>query len=496
MLPLLLASLFFFGSPPLAVSAAQNSSPVATPANAGAAVAVDSTEALYNALLRASAGLAAGAGGGANASVALLAWTASLLRGTGVDQDVINARNSGLGALLVAPTNYAWQQFFDVLERANAKQPAATWPDIFVGYPSVTPAALVAAATSITTPSSASPPNITRTFSNLSAPLSLDALSTEGKAALRGVLLLHLTGAYYLESQLEAMAFPNGSDPAPQHGHIYAVGTNQTIQIHIESDKSLVFRVPANANTPVRDSPYTAYSVTAAATVLPALKDAIADGRLAVQGADHVLVPPTGPANAGGKVFNVNVQAFPFVCSHSYHSPIPVRPSPVRPSPCAHPPCARPPSMRVSFRWQAKEVLVYLLSSDVFLQQVATQPGVPAGITGTEFTGELFTPVPWSPTTRFGMPQELESRNEGKENCIMINQLESRHEGKENCIMIKLLCRDELEKYNEDKDNCIIINVPNQRACQPSCQHFLSALPVTPTLLPQELEKYNEDKDN
>ncbi|CAI5501642.1 unnamed protein product [Closterium sp. Naga37s-1] len=356
----------------------------AHPAQFGsAAAAIDSTEALYNALIRASARLAgsggAGGGGAANASAASLAWTASLLRDTGVDQEVINARNSGLGALLVAPTNYAWQQFFDVLERANAKQPAGTWPDVFVGYPSVTATALVAAASSITTPSSSSPPNITRTFSNLSAPLNLDALSPEGTAALRGVLLLHVTGAYHLERQLEEMAIPNASNPrqytpflsplppplppslptsfpslpspllslppfprsppigpparahigvgtnqtiqiridsdrslpsplpapplpqAPQHGHIYAVGTNQTIQIHIESDKSLVFRVPANANTPVRDSPYTAYSVTAAATVLPALKDAVADGRLAVQGADHVLVPPTGPANAGGK---------------------------------------------------------------------------------------------------------------------------------------------------------------------------------------------------
>ncbi|CAI7810877.1 unnamed protein product, partial [Closterium sp. NIES-53] len=291
-LPLLLASLFLSGLPSLTVSAA---------ANPPAPAAVDSTEALYNALLRASARLAAGAGGGANASVASLAWTASLLRDTGVDQEVINARNSGLGALLVAPTNYAWQQFFDVLERANAKQPAGTWPDVFVGYPSVTAAALVAAASSITTPSSASPPNITRTFSNLSAPLSLDALSPEGKAALRGVLLLHVTDAYHLEAQLEEMASPNASNPAPQHGHIYSVNTNQTIQIHIESDKSLVFRVPANANTPVRDSPYTAYSVTAAATVLPALKDAVADGRISVQGADHVLLPPTGPANAVGR---------------------------------------------------------------------------------------------------------------------------------------------------------------------------------------------------
>ncbi|CAI5952432.1 unnamed protein product, partial [Closterium sp. NIES-65] len=353
--------------------------------------------------------------------------------------------------------------------------------------------------------------------------------------------------------------------------HIRGWARIKTIQIHIESDKSLVFRVPANANTPVldspytaysvtaaatlvreadlsssgsgsantpvRDSPYTAYSVTAATTVLPALKDAVADGgwpckalttcccrpldlrilggdvcavvtrvqesedRLAVQGAGHVLVPPTGPANAVGRVFNVNSllassllgesllaspsSTFPSSSSSPSRRPLasrivasarPLTPSVNQPASsfsrstvsskiqrCSHvvQGIRAVESFDTSFELdpQAKEVLVYLLSSDVFLQQVATQPGVPAGITGTEFTGELFTPVPWSPTTRFGMPQEL-------------------------------------EKYNEDKDNCIIINVPNQRACQPSCQHFLSALPVTPTLLPQELEKYNEDKDN
>ncbi|CAI5475110.1 unnamed protein product [Closterium sp. Yama58-4] len=421
--PLLLASLFLSGLPSLAASPA---------ANPAAAAAVDSTEALYNALIRVSAGL----GGGANASAASLAWTASLLRGTGADQEVINARNSPLGALLVAPTNYAWQQFFDFLEQANAKQPAGTWPDVFVGYPSVTATALLAAASSISTPSSSSPPNITRTFSNLSASLNLDALSPEGRAALKSVLLLHVTGTYYLESQLEEMATPNASNPAPQHGHIYSVNTNQTIQIHIESDKSLVFRVPANANTPVRDSPYTAYSVTAAATVLPPLKDAVADGRLSVQGADHVLVPPTGPANAGGKVFNANVQGILSIACENYFLPLtssvnqsasPFAQSTVsgRIQRCSHvvQGIRAVESFDTSFELdpQAKEVLVYLLSSDVFLQQVASQPGVPAGTTGTEFTGELFTPVPWSPTTRFGMPQELEKYNEDKENYIIIN---------------------------------------------------------------------------
>ncbi|CAI5475636.1 unnamed protein product [Closterium sp. Yama58-4] len=367
-----------------------------------------------------------------------------------------------------SPTNYARQQLFVVLERANAMQPAGTWPDVFVGYPSVTPAALVAAATSITTPSSTSPPNITRTFSNLSAPLSLAALSPEGKAALRGVLLLHVTNAYYLESQLEEMAIPNDSNPAPQHGHIYSVNTNQTIQIHIESDKSLVFRMPANANTPASDSPYTAYSVTAAATVLPALKDVVADGKLSVQGADHVLLPPTGPANAVGRVFNANVQAvlstavltlaFLFIyvsfinililllfpSRRPLASPIVASARPLTSSVnqtsssfarstvssriqrCSHvvQGIRAVESFDTSFELdpQAKEVLVYLLSSDVFLQQVASQPGVPAGITGTEFTGELFTPVPWSPTTRFGMPQELEKYNEGKDNYIHHHQ--------------------------------------------------------------------------
>ncbi|CAI5536386.1 unnamed protein product [Closterium sp. Naga37s-1] len=253
-----------------------------------------------------------------------------------------------------APSNLAWQEFFNVLERASAKQPAGTWPVGASGSKRSSPSPLSPLSSPSSPPSpnvlppfslpyrrlcglskrhrsrprSSSqqhhhpflrqPPNITRTFSNLSAPLSLDALSPEGKAALRDVLLLHVTDAYHLEAQLEEMASPNASNPAPQHGHvyttcatawarapqhghIYSVNTNLTIQIHIESDKSLVFRVPANANTPVRDSPYTAYSVTAAATVLPALKDAVADGRISVQGADHVLLPPTGPANAVGR---------------------------------------------------------------------------------------------------------------------------------------------------------------------------------------------------
>ncbi|GJP31854.1 hypothetical protein CLOM_g15435 [Closterium sp. NIES-68] len=309
-LSLLLASVLLTASSP-SVSA-QSSAPV------------DSTAALNNALNTASNKAAGSTVPGSNSSAAAsLAWTASLLSATGVDQEVINARGSRLGALLIAPTNYAWQQLFEVLERANAKQPVASWTGVFVGYPSVTPATLLSAATSITTTttttgsssssSSSSGASFASTFTNFSAPLDLTALTPDGRSALRGVLLLHLTSAYYVESQLRAMASPNASNAAPQHGHVYAVSTNQTIQIHTESDNSLVFRVPANANTPVGVSPYTAYAVTAAATVLPALTDAVADGKLAVQGVDHVLLPPIGPANAGGRALQLHLQVVTYI---------------------------------------------------------------------------------------------------------------------------------------------------------------------------------------
>ncbi|GJP67702.1 hypothetical protein CLOP_g24491 [Closterium sp. NIES-67] len=310
-LSLLLASALLTASPP-SVSA-QSSAPV------------DSTAALNNALNTASNKAAGSTVPGSNSSAAAsLTWTASLLSATGVDQEVINARGSRLGALLIAPTNYAWQQLFEVLERANAKQPAASWTGVFVGYPSITPATLLSAATSITTTttttttgssssSSSSGASFASTFTNFSAPLDLTALTPDGRSALRGVLLLHLTSAYYVESQLRAMASPNASNAAPQHGHVYAVSTNQTIQIHTESDNSLVFRMPANANTPVGVSPYTAYAVTAAATVLPGLTDAVADGKLAVQGVDHVLLPPIGPANAGGRALQLHLQVVIYI---------------------------------------------------------------------------------------------------------------------------------------------------------------------------------------
>ena len=43
-------------------------------------------------------------------------------------------------------------------------------------------------------------------------------------------------------------------------------------------------------------------------------------------------------------------------------------------------------------------------SSPPCASQVASQPGLAAG-TKVQFTGELFQPVPWSPSTKHGMPQ-------------------------------------------------------------------------------------------
>ena len=48
-----------------------------------------------------------------------------------------------------------------------------------------------------------------------------------------------------------------------------------------------------------------------------------------------------------------------------------------------------------------------LLSSPTFQQQVSRETGQPAG-TQVSFTGMLFQPVPWSPNTKLGMPQEFE----------------------------------------------------------------------------------------
>jgi len=56
---------------------------------------------------------------------------------------------------------------------------------------------------------------------------------------------------------------------------------------------------------------------------------------------------------------------------------------------------------------QSEQILKNLLSSQVFCSQVAQQTGLD-GDSSFEFTGELFQPVPWSITTKHGMPQEFE----------------------------------------------------------------------------------------
>jgi hypothetical protein len=58
---------------------------------------------------------------------------------------------------------------------------------------------------------------------------------------------------------------------------------------------------------------------------------------------------------------------------------------------------------------QSEQLLKSLLSSQVFCNQVAQQTGVGVdGDSSFEFTGELFQPVPWSITTKHGMPEEFE----------------------------------------------------------------------------------------
>lgn len=45
---------------------------------------------------------------------------------------------------------------------------------------------------------------------------------------------------------------------------------------------------------------------------------------------------------------------------------------------------------------------------------------LPAG-TQVEWTGVLFPPLPWSPTTKKGMPQDIEERYHGKPDYTIIN---------------------------------------------------------------------------
>lgn len=61
-----------------------------------------------------------------------------------------------------------------------------------------------------------------------------------------------------------------------------------------------------------------------------------------------------------------------------------------------------------------------LLYSEMFCAQVARECKLPEG-TVLEFTGELFQPIPWTVTTKKGMPAALEKKYHGKEEYTFIN---------------------------------------------------------------------------
>ncbi|CAL8463244.1 g2778 [Coccomyxa elongata] len=68
---------------------------------------------------------------------------------------------------------------------------------------------------------------------------------------------------------------------------------------------------------------------------------------------------------------------------------------------------------------EAEGTLTALLSSEVFCKQVVKETQQPDG-TQVEYTGILFQPVPWSPTTKKGMPQEFEKYHADPD-YVMIN---------------------------------------------------------------------------
>lgn len=305
-----------------------------------------------------------------------LTWTAQLLTVTGVDQEVIAARSAASGAMFLAPTNAAWREFFRFLGRATAQEAAQSaadtsvdvlqqaggavsdaagvvrdatldivrsvvdaGKDIFNLYPYLSPFSLLAAASAITSTSTqvaqatanttvgaveALQATIDSTYSNVSATLSTDQLTPEGRAALADVLRLHLTGKYFVAADLRPVSVPGGSIslPAPSGGantfppahlNLTSVTTLQQIQVHAGKSggsDGVVFRVAPMDPAAASDSnPFEAYpTVVAAAAVL---EDVVADGKLSVQGVDHVLLPPSegeeegmegkGAAAAGGK---------------------------------------------------------------------------------------------------------------------------------------------------------------------------------------------------
>lgn len=57
----------------------------------------------------------------------------------------------------------------------------------------------------------------------------------------------------------------------------------------------------------------------------------------------------------------------------------------------------------------SQDLLTWSMSTREFSDEVVSSCGLPPG-SSVKFTGRLFQPVPWSPTTKYGMPQELEVR--------------------------------------------------------------------------------------
>ena len=68
---------------------------------------------------------------------------------------------------------------------------------------------------------------------------------------------------------------------------------------------------------------------------------------------------------------------------------------------------------------EAEDALHNLLSSEAFCQQVVKQCELAEG-SKVKFSGQLFQPVPWSVTTRKGMPAEFEEYSDNP-NFTIIN---------------------------------------------------------------------------
>ena len=67
---------------------------------------------------------------------------------------------------------------------------------------------------------------------------------------------------------------------------------------------------------------------------------------------------------------------------------------------------------------EAETALHQLLSSQAFCKQVVKECQLPEG-TEVKFSGELFQPVPWSVTSRKGMPPEFEKYSDNPQFTII-----------------------------------------------------------------------------